>query len=188
MPIWTIFSNIILSNSRKPSPMISTISLNPFFKVFDYEQDTAKPTEKSTAHSPIQVGFSKTDRSCRTVWKVGIYLPRFPQEIIPYRLYSRRRRYYAYRLPTQCTEIPLKGYRRGNKYNPYPKPKANIIAMETLIVICLIIVITLLLKDKVVIHKTIRREIKPEKKSPDLPDIMGLPKPVERHTLPLDAT
>src|SRR5690606_32630934 len=60
--------------------------------------------------------------------------------------------------------------------------------METLIVICLIIVILLLLKDKVVIHKTIRREIKPEKKSPDLPDIMGLPKPVERHTLPRDAT
>src|SRR5690606_11022744 len=64
----------------------------------------------------------------------------------------------------------------------------KLIAMETLIVICLIIVITLLLKDKVVIHKNVRREIKPEKKSPDLPDIMGLPKPVERHTLPPDAT
>ena len=60
--------------------------------------------------------------------------------------------------------------------------------METLIVICLIIVNILLLKDKVVIHKNVRREIKPEKKSPDLPDIMGLPKPVERHTLPPDAT
>lgn len=60
--------------------------------------------------------------------------------------------------------------------------------METLIVICLIIVIILLLKDKVIIHKTVRREVNPEKKNPDLPDIMGLPKPVERHTLPLNAT
>ncbi|WP_104382614.1 conjugal transfer protein TraD [Sphingobacterium sp. HMA12] len=60
--------------------------------------------------------------------------------------------------------------------------------METLIVICLIIVIILLLKDKVVIHKYVRKEIKPEKKRPDLPDIMGLAKSVERHTLPLNAT
>ena len=60
--------------------------------------------------------------------------------------------------------------------------------METLIVICLIIVILLLLKDKVVINKTVRREVKPEHHRPDLPDIMGLPKPVERHTLPLNAT
>jgi len=60
--------------------------------------------------------------------------------------------------------------------------------METLIVICLIIVIILLLKDKVVIHKTVRREVKQEHHRPDLPDIMGLPKPVERHTLPLNAT
>src|SRR5690606_16347061 len=60
--------------------------------------------------------------------------------------------------------------------------------MEILIVICLIIVIILLLKDKVVINKTVRREIKPEHKRPDLPDIMGLPKPVERHTLPMSAT
>lgn len=60
--------------------------------------------------------------------------------------------------------------------------------METLIVICLIIVIILLLKDKVVIQKNVRREIKPEKKSSDLPDIMGLPKPVQSHTLPPNAT
>src|SRR5690606_17025801 len=66
--------------------------------------------------------------------------------------------------------------------------KANIIAMETLIVICLIIVIILLLKDKVVINKTVRREKKPEHKRPDLPDIMGLPKPVERQKLPMSAT
>ncbi len=87
--------------------MISTISLNPFFKVFDYEQETAKPTEKGTAHNPIQVGFSKTDRSGRTLRKIGVHLPRFPQEIIPYRLHSRRRRNYAYRLPAQRTETPL---------------------------------------------------------------------------------
>src|SRR5690606_23416563 len=60
--------------------------------------------------------------------------------------------------------------------------------METLIVICLIIVIILLLKDKVVINKTVRREEKPEHQRPDLPDIMGLPKPVERQTLPMSAT
>ena len=60
--------------------------------------------------------------------------------------------------------------------------------METLIVICLIIVIILLLKDKVVIHKTVRGEVKPEHHRPDLPDIMGLPKPVARHTMPLNAT
>src|SRR5690606_1297720 len=60
--------------------------------------------------------------------------------------------------------------------------------METLIVICLIIVIILLLKDKVVIHKHVRKEIKQEKKSSDLPDIMLLPKPAERHTLPPNAT
>lgn len=60
--------------------------------------------------------------------------------------------------------------------------------METLIVICLIIVIILLLKDKVVVNKTVRREEKPEHKRPDLPDIMGLPKPVERQTLPMSAT
>ncbi|MGJ1528057.1 conjugal transfer protein TraD [Sphingobacterium spiritivorum] len=59
--------------------------------------------------------------------------------------------------------------------------------METLIVICLIIVIILLLKDKVVINKTVRRKVKPEKQRPDLPDIMGLPQPVERHTLPMSA-
>jgi len=60
--------------------------------------------------------------------------------------------------------------------------------METVIVKCLIIVIILLLKDKVVINKTVRREEKLEKKSPDLPDIMGLPKLVERQSLPLNAT
>lgn len=56
--------------------------------------------------------------------------------------------------------------------------------MEIVIVICLVIVIILLLKDKVVIHKPVRRQ---ENKTPDLPDIMGLPKPVERHAVPMKA-
>ncbi len=60
--------------------------------------------------------------------------------------------------------------------------------METLIVICLIIVIILLLKDKVVINNTVRREEKPEHQRPDLQDIMGLPKLVERQTVPMSAT
>lgn len=50
--------------------------------------------------------------------------------------------------------------------------------METIIVICLLIIIALLLQDKIVSQK---REKKPiEKKSnPNLPDIMGQPKPVK---------
>ncbi|PVD52202.1 conjugal transfer protein TraD [Terrimonas sp.] len=60
--------------------------------------------------------------------------------------------------------------------------------MEIIIVICLLIVIVLLLKDKVVIHKPVRRQEKQESKTPDLPDIIGLPKPVERHALPMNAS
>lgn len=60
--------------------------------------------------------------------------------------------------------------------------------METLIVICLIIVIILLLKDKVVIHKVVRREEKQENERPDLPDIMGRPKPVERNGVLMNAS
>ena len=48
--------------------------------------------------------------------------------------------------------------------------------METVIVICLLIVITLLLRDKVVILK--RTEPKQQKLNPNLPDIMGLPRPL----------
>ena len=57
--------------------------------------------------------------------------------------------------------------------------------MEILIVVCLIIVIILLLKDKVVIHKTVRKQ---ENKIKVLPDIMGLPKPMERHAVPMSAS
>ena len=59
--------------------------------------------------------------------------------------------------------------------------------METLIVICLIIVIVLLLKDKVVSKKVAGRKGKTKNERPDLPDIMGWPKPLERHPLPMDA-
>lgn len=60
--------------------------------------------------------------------------------------------------------------------------------MEIIIVICLLIVIILLLKDKVVIHKPVRRQQQQENRMPDLPDIIGQPKPVKRHALPMNAT
>lgn len=60
--------------------------------------------------------------------------------------------------------------------------------MEIIIVICLLIVIILLLKDKLVINKQVRGQQKRESKiMPDLLDIMGLPKPVKRHTAPMSA-
>lgn len=56
--------------------------------------------------------------------------------------------------------------------------------MEIVIVICLLIVIALLLQDKIVIK--IRSEQKPVQKkiNPDLPDIMGQPKPVRSLSVP----
>lgn len=59
--------------------------------------------------------------------------------------------------------------------------------METLIVICLLIVIALLLQDKIVI--SIRKEQKPiqQKPNPSLPDIMGQPKPLRSLLLPKSA-
>lgn len=59
--------------------------------------------------------------------------------------------------------------------------------MEIIIVICLLIVIVLLLKDKVVIHKPMSRQEKQKNKTFDLPDIIGLPKPAKRHTVPMNA-
>lgn len=51
--------------------------------------------------------------------------------------------------------------------------------METVIVICLLIVIVLLIQDKIVIKNRLRqRRPKKEKVNPKLPDIMGQPKPV----------
>ena len=56
--------------------------------------------------------------------------------------------------------------------------------MEIVIVICLLIVIVLLLQDKIVIKKR-TKQVPPQKKvNPNLPDIMGQPKPVERLSVP----
>jgi cell division protein FtsN len=52
--------------------------------------------------------------------------------------------------------------------------------MEIVIVICLLIIIILLLQDKIVIHKREKKEAPQPKVNPNLPDIMGQPKPVER--------
>ena len=56
--------------------------------------------------------------------------------------------------------------------------------MEIVIVICLLIVIFLLIQDKIIIKK--RSEQKPTKRklNPNLPDIMGQPKPVRSHLQP----
>lgn len=56
--------------------------------------------------------------------------------------------------------------------------------METAIVICLLIVIALLLQDKIVIKKRSKQKPPQKKVNPNLPDIMGQPKPVERLSVP----
>ncbi|MBG6063192.1 hypothetical protein IWX83_003002 [Flavobacterium sp. CG_9.1] len=56
--------------------------------------------------------------------------------------------------------------------------------METLIVICLLIVIFLLAKDKIVIKKYPRQKAVQEGKNPNLPDIMGQPKPQKSLAVP----
>src|SRR5690606_16948695 len=56
--------------------------------------------------------------------------------------------------------------------------------MEIVIVICLLIVIVLLLQDKIVIHKRSQQKPTQEKVNPNLPDIMGQPKPVKSHLAP----
>ncbi|KOS05286.1 conjugal transfer protein TraD [Flavobacterium akiainvivens] len=56
--------------------------------------------------------------------------------------------------------------------------------MEIVIVICLLIVIVLLLQQKIVIKKRSEQKPKQEKVNPNLPDIMGQPKPVRSHSLP----
>ena len=60
--------------------------------------------------------------------------------------------------------------------------------MEIVIVICLLIVIVLLLQDKIVIHKRSKQDPPHKKVNPNLPDIMGQPKPVERLSVPNTAT
>ncbi len=56
--------------------------------------------------------------------------------------------------------------------------------METLIVICLLIVIVLLLEDKIVIRKMTEQKTKHGKPNPNLPDIMGQPKPMRSLSVP----
>lgn len=60
--------------------------------------------------------------------------------------------------------------------------------MEIVIVICLLIVIVLLAKDKIVIKKVVKGKPQQPAVNPDLPEIMGRPKPIERHVVPTTAT
>ena len=59
--------------------------------------------------------------------------------------------------------------------------------METVTVICLLIVIALLLQDKIVIKKRSEQKQKQEKVNPNLPNIMGQPKPVRSLSVPNSA-
>lgn len=56
--------------------------------------------------------------------------------------------------------------------------------METLIVICLLIVIALMLHDKIVIKKKPKHKSSQKKNNPNLPDIMGQPKPARSLSMP----
>ncbi len=60
--------------------------------------------------------------------------------------------------------------------------------MEILILTCLLIVIVLLLSDKIVIKRGTKRIKQEDKSVTKLPDIMGLPKLVKRHSTPIKAT
>lgn len=59
--------------------------------------------------------------------------------------------------------------------------------METIIVICLLIIIVLLLHDKIVVKKKPEQKPTQEKVNPNLPDIMGQPKPVRSQSVPNSA-
>lgn len=59
--------------------------------------------------------------------------------------------------------------------------------MEILILICLLVIITLLLQDKIVLQKWSDRKPVSEKVNPDLPDIMGQPKPIPSLLMPNEA-
>lgn len=60
--------------------------------------------------------------------------------------------------------------------------------MEILILTCLLIIIALLLQDRLTFHKRSIRKPTPEKVNPELPDIMGQPKPIHRLWVPNNAT
>ena len=59
--------------------------------------------------------------------------------------------------------------------------------METIIVICLLIVIFLLAKDKIVIRKYYEQQPREEKINSSLPDIMGQPKPQRSLSVPKES-
>ncbi|MDX6182400.1 conjugal transfer protein TraD [Flavobacterium sp. Fl-77] len=59
--------------------------------------------------------------------------------------------------------------------------------METVIVICLLIIIILLVQDKIIIKKRPKQKPTQEKINPNLPDIMGQPKPVRNLSVPNSA-
>jgi len=56
--------------------------------------------------------------------------------------------------------------------------------MEIVIVICLLIVFALLLQDKIVIKRKSEQKPMQKKVNPNLPDIMGQPKPVRSLSVP----
>ncbi|WP_264564373.1 conjugal transfer protein TraD [Flavobacterium sp. N3904] len=60
--------------------------------------------------------------------------------------------------------------------------------METVIVICLLLIIVLLLQDKIVIMKRAEEKTMQEKINPNLPDIMGQPKPMRSLSVPKGVT
>lgn len=60
--------------------------------------------------------------------------------------------------------------------------------METVIVICLFFVIALLVEDKIVIRKKKEQNPTQKKSNPNLPDIMGQPKPMRSLSVPKNAT
>lgn len=59
--------------------------------------------------------------------------------------------------------------------------------MEVIIIICLIIIIALLLQDKIEINWRSEKKAGPEIVNPDLPEIMGKPKPIQRLFMPIAA-
>ncbi|MFT3945590.1 MAG: conjugal transfer protein TraD [Agriterribacter sp.] len=60
--------------------------------------------------------------------------------------------------------------------------------MEIIIIICLLIVIVLLAKDKIIIKKVVKSKPRHPAVNPDLPEIIGKPKPIERHVVPSATT
>lgn len=60
--------------------------------------------------------------------------------------------------------------------------------MEIVIVICLLIVIALLVEDKIVIRKKKEQNPTQKKSNPNLPNIMGQPKPMRSLSVPKSAT